>query len=136
MVDKVILAVFLVLGFCAFFGFFVKLRDFLKIYGYRGRAKAEIVGVKEENIKVGKNETEVYYSPVVQYRAENMLYHKTFGKMSSPVKPKKGEIIAIRYNLKDPSVFAKEDLKEEFFQTFGLLVVGVGIFVFIGNVLL
>lgn len=136
MVDKIILAVFFILGVCSLIGFFVRLKTFLKIKGYKGRAKAEIVGIKEEPVKVGKNETETYFSPVVQYRAENMLYRKTFEGLSSRVKPQKGDIIPLRYDIKDPTVFAKEDMKDEFFQTFGLLVVGVGIFVFIANVLL
>ncbi|MCD7854962.1 MAG: DUF3592 domain-containing protein [Clostridiales bacterium] len=134
MADKIILAVFFVLGLCALAGFFVKLKGFLKLQGYKGRAKAEIVGIKEDLVKVGKDETETYYTPVVQYRAENMLYRKTFSGAASPVKPQKGDTIPIRYNVSDPTFFAKENLRDEFVQTFGLLVVAVGIFYFIYSV--
>ncbi len=136
MLNYILLVPFALAGIAGFIGFFIKLRELNKVRAYGGRTDAEIVGVKEEVIKTGKNDSETYYSPVIQYRAGGVLYRKTFSKITSPVKQKTGDKIRIRYDLKDPSSFAEEKLTELTVQTAGLLVVGVGMFIFIKNVLL
>lgn len=136
MISYIFAAIFAVISITGFIGFFIKFREFSKIRSYGGRTNAEVVGVKEEAVKVGKNETQIYYSPVIQYRAGGVLYRKTFSKISSLSKQKVGSLIPIRYDIKDPSNFDEEKMTELFLQTFGLLFVGVGMAVFIVNVLL
>lgn len=136
MVSYIIAGIFGVIGIASLVGFFLKLRVFLKVRAYGGRTRAEVVGVKAEEISAGKNQTETYYSPIIQYRAGGILYRKNFSKISSLSKQKVGSLIPIRYDLKDPSNFESENMTELFLQTFGLLVASVGIFAFIANVII
>ncbi|MCD8089719.1 MAG: DUF3592 domain-containing protein [Clostridiales bacterium] len=136
MLNYILLIPFGLAGIAGFAGFFLKLRELNHVRSYGGRTDAEIVGVKEEVVNPGKEDSVVYYSPVIQYRAGGVLYRKTFSKITSPVKQKTGEKIRIRYDLKDPSSFAEEKLTDLIIQTIGLFVVGAGMFVFIKNVLL
>ena len=129
MVSYIIAGIFGVIGIASLVGFFLKLRVFLKV-------RAEVVGVKAEEISAGKNQTETYYSPIIQYRAGGVLYRKNFSKISSLSKQKVGSLIPIRYDLKDPSNFECENMTELFLPTFGLLAASVGIFAFIANVII
>ncbi|MCD7905123.1 MAG: DUF3592 domain-containing protein [Clostridiales bacterium] len=136
MVDNILLIPFGLAGLAGFIGFFIKLKELLGVRSYGGRTDAEIIGVKEEIVNSGKTSETSYYSPVIQYRAAGTLYRKTYTKMTSPTKQKVGEKIRIRYDLKDPSLFAEEKLTELTLQTAGLLVVGVGMVLFIKNLLM
>lgn len=136
MLTNILLIPFSLAGLAGFVGFFIKFKQFMKIRGYTGRTRAEVVAVKEEVVNVGKDETETYYSPIVTYRVDNVLYRKTFSQISEPAKQRIGSLIPIRYDRKNPSNFAPEKMTELFAQTFGLLFVGVGMVIFIANVLL
>lgn len=136
MISYIIAAVLGIIGIAGFIGFFVKLKDFLRVRSYGGRAHAEVVGIKEEVVEAGKNQSETYYSPVIQYRAGGVLYRKTFAKMSSLSKQRIGSLIPIRYDTKDPSNFENEKMTDMFLQTFGLLFLGVAMFILIFNVVL
>ncbi|MCD8159574.1 MAG: DUF3592 domain-containing protein [Clostridiales bacterium] len=134
MLDYILVIPFGLAGIAGFIGFFLKLRELLRVRAYGGRTDAEIVGVKEEIVNPGKSSETAYYSPVIQYRAGGTLYRKTYSKITSPVKQKTGEKIRIRYDLKEPSLFAEEKLTELALQTLGFLVLGVGMLYFIGHV--
>ncbi len=126
-------AVGIILGLIGVFGwvmFFKKLMEFKKILAYGGRTNAEVAANKEEIIEAGSNSA-VYYSPVLEYRVNNVLYRSAYKRMSSPAKYKIGSTIRIRYDRNDPSKYENENLSDLFFQMAGMLVVGAGMFAFI-----
>ncbi len=136
MINTFFLIIFVILEIVGLIGFFIKLREFIKVLGYKGRARAEVVAVAQDTVQVGKNQTETYYSPIITFRANNILYRKTFTYISEPAKQRIGSLISIRYDLKDPTKFAPEKMTSLFAQTFGFLFMCVGLMIIASNVLL
>ena len=136
MTTVIFLIIFGAISLIGFLGFLVKLKQFFKVNSYKGRTNAEIVAIKEEEVKIGKNESETYYSPIIKYSAGGVIYRKTYTFISDPAKQRIGSLIPIRYDTKNPSDIAPEKMTTLFAQTLGFLIMGVGMIIFISNVVL
>ncbi len=135
MINIVFLIIFVILEIIGVVGFVVKLREFLRVLGYKGRTRAQVVAVSEDTVQVGKNQTETYYSPIITFRANNVLYRKTYTYISEPAKQRIGSLIPIRYDIKDPTKFAPEKMTMLFAQLFGFLFMCVGLIIVFSSII-